>query len=1418
MDFREVCSFFGGSIFPEEPRCDYPDVVHRLNQVEDSLNSAVGTAATEARAAFLLLRVVYLILTGKHKRAHELINELSRYSIAHRLPDRWRFRAGAYALLNTVHILFPPLGRSNTVAHGPSSLLVEDLFFSPQAEEYPFKSLLMPGEIMRSALGVLDQLEFDLFICMYAVSKAIHDIPASSIGRPSPVVAPSDTPSNVSITIGARNLRIRDVAAIADVEELPMVSRNIDRLSLELDRARKWVYFAKDMDQLYERYSASSDEVGVASLLMMIGDNIVSDPRTSPLSLNMVLQEQHDPSPLLRTSQRQQGPLLSESFAAKVGLPTRSFEPNVHDLIDTPFKTQKRLIRQDADPVLASISRIHSAFDLYSRAEQIYLAHGVYRGAALAQLRKVCLLHMHTIQPGYTFGEVDTFHKPISKLFHILHHTLHHCGDPMLEMICNVHIAIWNAKMRVWDPSFLKNGWAYENLAFVWTRSSGLLAQQVGHYYRYTCGYYRFSVRCLQLAQHIFARVASSDEGINPGPLISCFFDATESLVDTQISSGHFNDAQVQVTILQDILPELRRHYERAGMVMPFRKIVCRDLKLLFQKRMLQLLQTMYTKTAATSEFLSKSSLDQLVVQIHESVESKEETDWVIGQVDYLDFLVSNNTPDPIIPTRLGTGVEKTLDLEFLDLGDSQVKADMALELIEKWGKLESPENTKMICIGTLTSLVSDCISSAGEEGTNELQAFFEDRILLKPFSKNWRAAFSCSETCLELCVRAKLWTLAKTWLERLESLSTGFSTGIHCPTRLWPWQRRLWLGLIREAEGDYHSALQAYAESSIFALDDYPVDNDVEAQRSLFNLPDMGRISTSIARMYLLLGEARFNVPDIAGVFSGEYNLLSPSDQNGYVEFCALMILERRKAQHLTEILALNSTDMAADKKARWFCKYRDLKLFTELRSLGPLRTLSEEQEYDSLRSESSNLFSEVINGSDLVAAARETSRGLSVKSMQQVLRGNTVVVFTCLSEDGLGLFCFDAANMLHATWNPSASQAFISRKVKTYLGIMNDKKLEAKSEELFAISYALSDVLVKPIEAFLRNYAHIIFVPSGDIAQFPLNSLILDEEYMAFTKHISQIPSMAFWHHQSQSVEATELKRFTAIAKPGTLAEEVLEGGEVRLPMGGIEALIASEIFDRSPMNAAEMTRQDFRDELQESTFMHICTHGYFRPGRPSNSYLSFKERLRVLDLMGVKTNAKAVIFSACLSGTGWAYSSDDIAGFSHAVLATGACVFAGCLWQVNELTTMLHMVIFYSGIRLVHLAQGNSFVFLELWTWATRLLAGLDVASARSLLRAIIVVWDRADSSGRAPETFVKRGRQRLLDAIDDLSNDAGEPMVDFSHPYVWAPFSVLGYTDFCVQITTHGVAAEQGHRHIKLDGLGLDDLLRVISSSD
>ena len=273
---------------------------------------------------------------------------------------------------------------------------------------------------------------------------------------------------------------------------------------------------------------------------------------------------------------------------------------------------------------------------------------------------------------------------------------------------------------------------------------------------------------------------------------------------------------------------------------------------------------------------MSKPSVDLLVTQIQETAKSKEEIDWATAQGEYFNFLLSNEARDPIVSASPGTGIEVDFDLQFLDLNDLQVKVDMALKLIE------NGERTKMICVNTLTTVVTDYLSSAGEQETDELEALLEDRVLLEPFSPGWRIAFSCSETCLELCVRAKLWTLARLWLERWKACLLAFQREFIVRPDSGPGSAVFGFGLILEAEGDYHLALQAYTESSILALDDFPVDNDLEEQRSLFNIPDVGRISTSIARAYLQLGKARSDVPDLGGIFKGEYNLLSQSGPQG--------------------------------------------------------------------------------------------------------------------------------------------------------------------------------------------------------------------------------------------------------------------------------------------------------------------------------------------------------------------------------------------------------------------------------------------------------------------------------------------------------------------------------------------------------
>ena len=97
MDFREVCEFFGGSIFIEEPRGDFADA---LNRIEDREANAINCSQDE-KAALLLLRLIQAALAGKvttvdGKSSYTTLVD-SLYSGG--FGKRWLFRTRSYVLL-----------------------------------------------------------------------------------------------------------------------------------------------------------------------------------------------------------------------------------------------------------------------------------------------------------------------------------------------------------------------------------------------------------------------------------------------------------------------------------------------------------------------------------------------------------------------------------------------------------------------------------------------------------------------------------------------------------------------------------------------------------------------------------------------------------------------------------------------------------------------------------------------------------------------------------------------------------------------------------------------------------------------------------------------------------------------------------------------------------------------------------------------------------------------------------------------------------------------------------------------------------------------------------------------------------------------------------------------------------------------
>ena len=236
----------------------------------------------------------------------------------------------------------------------------------------------------------------------------------------------------------------------------------------------------------------------------------------------------------------------------------------------------------------------------------------------------------------------------------------------------------------------------------------------------------------------------------------------------------------------------------------------------------------------------------------------------------------------------------------------------------------------------------------------------------------------------------------------------------------------------------------------------------------------------------------------------------------------------------------------------------------------------------------------------------------------------------------------------------------------------------------------------------------------------------------------------------------------------------KEYLTGGEPPLPMAGMEALAIAALFNIQAIKAEDMTRETFKELLEKSHVVHLCTHGYVDNVAPYHSYISLKERFRVLDMLKVKTDISLVIFSACLTGIGTVTAGEDMIGFSHALLSAGANAFIGALWNVNDVATLIHMFLFYSAIR----SGEGGMTIAEKWCWATTFFFLMENSEKINFLQRMLDIWDTLEQVGKRPNQMVKNGRAKLQVAINELSTEEGAKKFDFKHPYFWAPFIIVG----------------------------------------
>jgi filamentous hemagglutinin family protein len=222
--------------------------------------------------------------------------------------------------------------------------------------------------------------------------------------------------------------------------------------------------------------------------------------------------------------------------------------------------------------------------------------------------------------------------------------------------------------------------------------------------------------------------------------------------------------------------------------------------------------------------------------------------------------------------------------------------------------------------------------------------------------------------------------------------------------------------------------------------------------------------------------------------------------------------------------------------------------------------------------------------------------------------------------------------------------------------------------------------DWLLAPLEADLKDFGiqHLTYIVDAGIRTTPLAALHDGQGFAIERYSISLMPN----------ISASDLT-------PNSLKEEkVLAMGADRfselppLPAVPVELeLIAEEIWQGDKFINEEFTVKTLNNARQNFPYgiIHLATHGDFRSGNLSESYIQFWDsRLsldRLRDLRWNFPSVEMLVLSACRTALG---DTDAELGFAGLAVAAGVNSSLGSLWYVNDEGTLGLMSQFYAQLQ--------------------------------------------------------------------------------------------------------------------------------------
>lgn len=359
-------------------------------------------------------------------------------------------------------------------------------------------------------------------------------------------------------------------------------------------------------------------------------------------------------------------------------------------------------------------------------------------------------------------------------------------------------------------------------------------------------------------------------------------------------------------------------------------------------------------------------------------------------------------------------------------------------------------------------------------------------------------------------------------------------------------------------------------------------------------------------------------------------------------------------------------------------------------------------------------------------------------LQEVQEQTNISPAVIWAMPTDNFLELILVTPKQQLVIKKIPGANLERLTKRINQLEVAMSDRT----SLEYYPPARLIYDWIFKPLDSYLEaeNIDTLLLCTGPKLRSLPFAALHDGDKFVIEKYNLALIPAFSL---TDTSYQAQPDRQVLAMGTSTFANLPSLPGVAIELET------IVPKLWPGRKITDQDFTVANLQDVHQREGFeiIHIASHSEFTSGSPEDSFIQFSDRrlslAQIEELNLELPPVDLLVLSACQTALG---DEDAEYGFAGLAMQAGVKSALASLWAIDDIGTVVLMSDFYQQLKSTPSKS-----------------AALRQAQMNLLQRKI----------------FVEKDQIQGLDVAVDLAQIiSAKQNQDFTHPYYWAGFTLIG----------------------------------------